>query len=420
MAELLTDETFELELIGHAYGGEAIGRAPDGRMVFVPYAIPGERVRVTPVNVHQHWTRARLTEIIEPSPHRTTPRCKHFGTCGGCHYQHMSYQAQVEAKTDIVRAQLERLGKFHNPPVAAPIVSPSPWRTRNSLRFRLDDAGRLCFVGAAPPAADAASTPHIPIDECHLPEPALDELWRQLDLESVKGLEGVSLRLGADEQSMIVLHAASPADIELSLDLPASVVWADPQGAQVLAGDGAFLVEVMKRAFRVSALSFFQVHTQLCQELVRLCLEALQVNPADVVFDLYAGVGLFSRFIAESGASVVAVEQSPWACADFEVNLEAFDTVELYEASVEQALLSVPQAPTAVVVDPPRAGLGREVVQGILSLGPSCLVYVSCDPSTLARDGRQMADGGYALESVTPVDMFPQTYHIETVSVWRR
>ncbi len=414
------DEAFEIELTGHAYGGEAIGRAPDGRMVFVPYAIPGERVRVAPVDVHQHWARARLVDILEPSPDRTTPHCKHFGTCGGCHYQHISYPAQVEAKADIVRIQLERLGKFHNPPMTAPIASPSPWRTRNNLRFRLGDDGRLCFIGADPLASDAASTPLVPIDECHLPEPALDALWQQLDLESVKGLEGVSVRLGADDQQMIVLHAASPADIELSLDLPASVVWADPQGARVLAGDGSFLVEVMKRTFRVSALSFFQVHTQLSQELVRLCLDALQVHTADVVFDLYAGVGLFSSFITETGASVVAIEQSPWACADFEVNLEEFDAVELYEASVEEALPSVPQPPTAVVVDPPRAGLGREVVKGLLARGPSCLVYVSCDPSTLARDGRLMADGGYTLESVTPVDMFPQTFHIETVSVWRR
>jgi 23S rRNA (uracil1939-C5)-methyltransferase len=217
-----------------------------------------------------------------------------------------------------------------------------------------------------------------------------------------------------------VLHAASPADVELSLDLPASVVWANPEGAQVLAGDGSFLVEVMNRTFRVSALSFFQVHTQLSQELVRLCLDALQVNAADVVFDLYAGVGLFSRFIAEAGASVVAIEQSPWACADFEANLDEFNDVELYEASVEQALSSVRRRPTAAVVDPPRAGLGTQAIQGLLTHSPSCLVYVSCDPSTLARDGRLMADGGYTLESVTPVDMFPQTFHIETVSVWRR
>jgi 23S rRNA (uracil1939-C5)-methyltransferase len=420
LAEHLMDETIELELTGHAYGGEALGRAPDGRMVFVPYAIPGEKVRVAVSDAHQHWARARLVEVLRPSPHRTTPRCKHFGSCGGCHYQHMSYSAQVEAKAEIVRAQLERLGKFPDPPVTAAIASPSPWNTRNNLRFRLSEEGKLCFVGAGPPAADSSSLALVPIDECHLPAPALDELRSSLDLEAVSGLEGVGLRLGADGRRMIVLHASSPADIELSLDVSASVVWADPGGAQVLAGEGSFLVEVMKRAFRVSALSFFQVHTQLSEVLVRLCLDGLQVNASDVVFDLYAGVGLFSAFIAQAGASVIAVEQSPWACADFEVNLEEFDGIELYEASVEAALPAIPQHPTAVVVDPPRAGLGRQIVQALLDLRPSRLVYVSCDPATLARDGRLLVDGGYSFESVTPIDMFPQTFHIETVSVWRR
>jgi 23S rRNA (uracil1939-C5)-methyltransferase len=413
-------DSFELQLAGHAYGGEAFGRAPDGRMVFVAYTIPGERVRVAPLDVHQHWGRARVVDVLEPSPDRVRPRCKHFGSCGGCHYQHISYPAQVVAKADIVRSQLERLGKFVDPPVAATVASPSPWRTRNNMRFRLDSDGRLCFVGEGHPSTEAASAPLIPIDECYLPEQALDALWQRLDLESISGLEEVSVRLGANGQQMVVLHATSLADIEFSLDLPASVVWADPQGAQVLAGDGSFLIEVMNRTFRVSALSFFQVHTQLSRELVRLCMDALQVDTTDIIFDLYAGVGLFSRFIAEAGASIVAIEQSPWACTDFEVNLEAFDAVELYEASVEAALSSIPQQPTSIVVDPPRTGLGRQVLQAILARSPSCLVYVSCDPSTLARDGRFLADDGYHLELVTPVDMFPQTFHIETVSVWRK
>lgn len=414
------DEAFELELTGHAYGGEAFGRAADGRMVFVSYAIPGERVRVMPTEVHQHWMRARLIEIIEPSADRSTPRCKHFGACGGCHYQHMSYPAQVAAKTEIVRAQLERLGKFRDPPVTATIASPSAWNTRNNLQFHLGDHGRLSFVGAHPPTPEPGSAPLIAIDECHLPSPALDELWQRLDLEAVPGLEGVSLRLGADEQRMVVLHASSPVDIELSLELRASVVRADPEGIQVLAGQEFLPIEVMHRTFRVSALSFFQVHTQLSEELVRLCRDALELDPTDVVFDLYAGVGLFSAFIAETGASVVAIEQSPWACADFESNLEEFDHVELYESAVETALSAVPQQPSAVVVDPPRAGLGRQVVQLLLDRRPTRLVYVSCDPSTLARDGRMLADGGYDLERVTPIDMFPQTFHIETVSVWRQ
>jgi 23S rRNA (uracil1939-C5)-methyltransferase len=414
------DEAFELELTGYAYGGEAIGRAADGRMVFVPYAIPGERALVKPVEVHQRWTRARLIDVLRASPDRATPRCKHFGVCGGCHYQHMAYPAQLAAKADIVRTQLERLGKFHDPPVAPTIGSPNPWNTRNNLRFRLGADGRLCFVGANAPASDPDAAALVPIDECHLPAPDLDELWRRLDLESVPGLEAVGLRVGADGERMVVLHASSPLDADVSLELPASVVWADPDGVQVLAGEGFLRIEVLHRSFRVSALSFFQVHTQLAEVMVRLCSDALDVQATDVVFDLYAGVGLFSAFIAERGARITAVEQSPWACADFESNLQMFDNVEVYESSVEAALSAIPHQPTAVVVDPPRAGLGRDVIGELIRRRPSRLVYISCDPATLARDGRMLADDGYSLERVTPIDIFPQTFHIETVSVWQR
>ena len=415
---------FELELTGYAYGGEAIGRAPDGRMIFVPYSIPGERVRVTPVEDHKQWARAHLIEILAPSEQRVIPRCKHFGVCGGCHYQHLAYPAQVQAKADIVRAQLERLGKFQDPPVAAPIASPSPWNTRNHLQFLLNDEGRLSFVAARQPAegSDPGSPGDrlIAVEECHLAAPPLDELWRRIEVEPIPGLERVSVRLGGGEERMVILHAGSPPQVELSLEVPASVIWAGPQEVLVLAGEGYLSVEVLDRSFRVSALSFFQVHTSLSQELVRLVLRSLDVGPGDVVYDLYAGVGLFSAFIAQAGAHVVAVEESPWACADFEVNLDEFDRVDLYESTVEAALPSIALEPKVVLVDPPRGGLGREVVQGLLQHQPSRLVYVSCDPATLARDGRLLADGGYRVERVTPIDLFPQTYHIECVSVWSR
>ena len=418
------DNAFELELTGNAYGGEAIGRAADGRMIFVPCAIPGERVRVSPVEDHKQWARARLIEILEPSEERVIPRCKHFGVCGGCHYQHLAYPAQLQAKADIIRAQLERLGKFQDPPVADPIASPSPWNTRNHLQFQLNDKGRLSFVAARERAE--RSQPGSPgeqliaVEECHLAAPPLDELWRRIDVEPIPGLERVSVRLGGGEERMVILHADAPPEVELSLELPASVIWAGPQEARVLAGEGFLSIDVLERNFRVSALSFFQVHTSLSQELVRLVLPSLDIGPADVVFDLYAGVGLFSAFIAQAGAHVVAVEESPWACADFEVNLDEFDRVDLYESTVEAALSSIAVEPKAVLVDPPRAGLGREVVQGLFEHRPPRLVYVSCDPATLARDGRLLADGGYRLESVKPIDLFPQTYHIECVSVWSR
>lgn len=405
-------EELELTLTGMAYGGEAFGRDSEGRMVFVAFALPGERVRVEVVEGHRRWARARLLEVLEASPERVEPRCRHFTLCGGCHYQHLPYEAQLRVKAEVLREQLQRLGGFSDPPVEPTVPSPAPWNYRNHVRFHLAEDGALGFV-----RADGRGV--FPVEECHLPEPDLAALWPQLDLEPVPGLEEIGLRAGAGE-TMVILHGAGDPEVEVRLDLPASVVWLGPGGAAVLAGEGHLVMEVLGRPFRVSAASFFQVNSALVGDLVRLAMEALDLKAGETFFDLYAGVGLFSAFAAEAGARVVAVEESPWACADFEVNLAEFEEVSLYEAPVETALPAIEARPEAVLVDPPRAGLGRAVVEPLLALAPPRLVYVSCDPATLARDGKWLAEGGYRLERVVPIDLFPQTYHIESLSLWRR
>jgi 23S rRNA (uracil1939-C5)-methyltransferase len=239
-------------------------------------------------------------------------------------------------------------------------------------------------------------------------------------LGQIPGLRRVGLRSGHDGQAMVILHGEGPPQVEVDLDLPVSVVWVWPEGLEVLAGSDSLTIEVSGREFRVSAPSFFQVQTALAGDLVRLTLEGLAVAPGELVFDLYAGVGLFSAFLAAAGARVIAVEQSSWACEDFEHNLEAFEGVALYEASVEEALAGLTDAPQAVVVDPPRAGLAPQVIDRLIELAPPRLVYVSCDPATLARDAVRLQAGGYRLERVIPIDFFPQTYHIEAVTHWRR
>jgi len=406
-------ETLELTLTGMAYGGDAFGREPSGRMLFVPFALPGERVRVRVQEAHDRWARATLLEVLAPSPDRVPPRCRHFAVCGGCHYQHLSYAAQLRLKAEIVRSQLERLGGFESPPVEPTVPSPSPWNTRNHLQFSLSREGRLGFQAAG-------SHRVVAIEECHLPDPSLADLWPRLDLAPIPGLLRVVLRSGADGETMIALEAETEPEVELALDLPASVVWVEPGGASVLAGVDRLMQDVLGRRFVVRAASFFQVNSSLTGDLVRRVLEALLPQSGETIFDLYAGVGLFSAFVAAAGARVVAVEESPEACADFEANLAEFDSVDLYESPVEVALPAIPARPDAVIVDPPRAGLEREALEALIACSPRRLVYVSCDPATLARDGKRLAQAGYHLERVTPIDLFPQTYHIETLSLWLR
>jgi 23S rRNA (uracil1939-C5)-methyltransferase len=241
-----------------------------------------------------------------------------------------------------------------------------------------------------------------------------------MDVEQIPTLDRIAIRRGSYGTQMIILHSDQNPEVEVMIDLPASVIWLTPGGRVVLAGEGSLSFEVLDREFQVSAGSFFQVHTSLTNNLVQQVLTALQIQPAETVYDLYAGVGLFSAFFAEAGARVIAVEESPWACADFEVNLNEFDDVELYEASVEIALPAIAAQPDALLVDPPRAGLSRGVRETLIELSPPRLVYVSCDPATLARDGKYLAQAGYHLDRITPIDLFPQTFHIESISEWRR
>jgi len=397
-----------------AYGGDGIGRLPDGRVVFIPFTIPGELVRATIVEEKARHARGDLLEVLEGSPHRVQARCKHYGLCGGCHYQHMSYDRQLDAKVQILKEQLVRLGGFKAIPEIEIVPAPEPWNYRNHIQFHLTHDGRLGYQKAGSNQAFA-------IQECHLPEAGINHLWPQIEIEPLAGLEQVSLRQGADDELMIVLESNIAEALEFSIeDLAVSVVQVDPSGSLVLAGSDHIFMKVLGRQFRVSASSFFQVSTLQAQAMVKLLLNQISMNESQTILDVYSGVGLYSAFLAPRVRRLVGIEISPQACEDFTDNLDEFDHVELYEAGAEEVLGAVAFTPHVIVMDPPRTGLGVKVVEGVLAQEAKTLAYISCDPATLARDAKQLAMGGYCLNKLTLIDMFPQTYHIESLSVWEK
>jgi 23S rRNA (uracil1939-C5)-methyltransferase len=405
-------KTFKVTPTTFTYGGEVLARLPDGRAVFVPYALPAERVRVQLVEEKRGYARAELLEVLEASPERIDPRCRHFAACGGCHYQHMPYQAQLKAKAEILSDQLERIGKLQDPPVLPPVPCPQPWHYRNHIQFHLTEQGQLGFQGAR-------SQGVIPIQECHLPEETINAIWPLLEIEPVPGLERVGLRSGIDAP-LLTLESRDPQPLVFSVDLPVSAVHLGPGGALVLAGDDHIFIEVLERSFRVSAGSFFQVNTTMAAALVEHLLEHLPLTAETTLVEGFCGVGLFSAFLAPRVGELIAIESHPGAAEDFVANLDEFDNVALYEAPVEDVLSALEVQPDIILVDPPRAGLGRQSLDAILDLGPALLAYVSCDPATLARDAKRLTKGGYRLNQVTPFDLFPQTYHIESVSLWEK
>jgi 23S rRNA (uracil1939-C5)-methyltransferase len=407
---------FDIQLEKLTYGGDAMGRLEDGRAIFVPFGIPGERVRVQLTEEKRNFGRGEIIEILEASPLRVSPRCKHFGICGGCHYQHLPYEEQLKAKTEILRDQLIRIGKIENPPVQEMVASPSPWNYRNHVQFHLTEEGKLGYVRADGPVV-------FPIGECHLPEGFLNGIWPQLEFEPGTNIERVSLRTGKDYDSMLVLESNSPESPELEIEACISVAHVFEENTVVVAGNDHIMIPVLGRDFRVSAASFFQVNTALAEEMVNHLLSSLPVSLSTTLLDIYCGAGLFSAFFARKCERVIGIESSPSACEDLAFNLDEFDNVELYEGLAEEVLPAlvgrIGNLPY-LVVDPPRAGLDKRVVDSILQLNPQMIAYVSCDPSTLARDARRLIDGGYRLKDVTPFDLFPQTYHIESISLFEK
>jgi len=409
------NDELTLQLTGMAHGGAALGRH-EGRVVFVPYALPGETVRVEVTDAHERYAHARLLEVLEPSPERIPPPCPYFGPhgCGGCQWQHAAYTTQLRLKTAVVTDQLSRIGRLSDPPVLPTLPDPTGWAYRNQARFHPADEGGLGFYAAATDRV-------VPIEMCAILHPLLVDLYDTLDME-LPGLEALTLRAGtASGECMLIFEMEEDEPPAVLLDVPVSCILLLADGTAVnLVGQNHLTEAVADHSYRISAPSFFQVNTPQAAQLVRLVLEYLDLHGTEVVLDGFCGVGLFTAPLAQQAGLVIAVETDPAAVEDLLENTVGMENVEVVEGTVETALVNLEERPDAVLVDPPRTGLTVEALDGLAAIGPRRIVYVSCDPATLARDGRRLSAAGYHLARAQPVDMFPQTYHIETVSLWVR
>jgi 23S rRNA (uracil1939-C5)-methyltransferase len=403
----------DIVLTQAVYGGDCLARMEDGRALFVPFGLPGETVRVEVVEEKRTFVRARLVEVLAPASQRITARCPHFGDCGGCHYQHIPYDLQLTLKQDVVREQFQRIATLADPPVRPIIPSPAIWNYRNAIQFHLDAEGKLGFLGAS-------SHRVVAIKECHLPEPGLDEVWRQFDIEPLPGLERIEFRMGSDGDALVVLESNSVDMPEVEIEMPLSLVHSSPFGEVVLSGQEALPLSVLERDFVVSATSFFQVNSAQAGNMVTYLLQSLPLDATTtVLLDVYCGVGLFSAFMAPKVKNCIGIELSPTACRDFATNLDEFENVSLYEGAAEDVLPGLELKADVVIVDPPRAGLDVRALDAIVALHPGVLAYISCDPATLARDTKRLMKSGYHLESVQPFDLFPHTFHVETISLFK-
>ena len=380
--------------------GEALAEA-DGKPVFVFGGIPGEEVVAEVVRERRNHVAARVVEVLEPSVHRVDAPCGYFGECVGCQWQHVGYERQLELKREAVIDALERVGGLSGVRVEPTLASPRQFGYRNHARFTVSRRagagagggdGRLGFV-------NRETRRHVDVEQCLLMAPRINEM-----LAALQGRAGettqLTIRTGVNTGSWMLQPLLQDPDVPYESG--------QPHYEERLGG----------RTFRIASPSFFQVNTAQAERLAGLVREELALTGKETLVDAYAGVGVFAALLADGAARVVAIEESAAAVEDAKRNAEGIANVEFRVAKTEDALaLLAAETPIdAVVLDPPRAGCQPDALRALIAAAPRRVVYVSCDPETLARDLRVLTDGGFRVERVQPVDMFPQTRHVECVA----
>lgn len=361
----------------------------EGLTVFVPLSARGDRLEVRLEQVKGRTAFAEIEKVIEPSTERGTPPCRYFGTCGGCDLQQLPYDGQLAAKVEIIKDSLHRIGKIEMEHI--PIVpSPSPLRYRTRALWHVDTrAGKMGYY-------KRNSHDVVDIDHCPILDPVLDSTLQKyrFDLDASRFWE---------EKAKI--EAAVGSDGRVSINAPDL-----PEAVEEIA------VNAAGERYRFDARSFFQGNLSMVEDLIVAATGGASGSNA---LDLYCGVGLFSLPLARRFANVIGVEANDRAVTFAERNAAdaGSSNLRFYSEGVSKFLFSRELGETDfVLLDPPRAGTEKNVIQRIIKLQPKSISYVSCDPSILARDMRRFVDGGYRIETLTALDLFPQTHHIETVA----
>ncbi len=450
--------------------GKAVGRL-DGIVCFVEQAVPGDTVKARVWAMKKNYLEARAVEIVKPSPLRVEPRCEHFGACGGCRWQNLSYDAQLEFKRQNVVDAFTRIGGFESPDVRPVVGCDSPFYYRNKMEFTFSPFRWLTAeeMAAQPDQPEGVYLGlHVPqrydkvidVQNCWLQSEtsnailaAVREVARgwELNVYSTETQTGYLRHLVVKESKrtgqimvnlvtsshwpeamknlteLLVRHVPSITTVVNNITNRRSMVAVGDEEVVYL-GPGYIEEELGDYRFQISANSFFQTNTEQAERLYETAKDLAQLKPSDVVYDLYCGTGTIAIYLSAGVERVVGIELVASAIRDAEKNAAANRVANCYflEGDLKDRLtsdndwLGEHPKPSVIVTDPPRSGMHEKVVKKIIALAPERVVYVSCNPATQARDAKLLAEGGYRLGTIQPVDMFPHTDHVEAVAVFER
>ena len=365
----------------------------DGQRINVFGGIPGEQVVARIIRYRRRRRQivsGMVVEVLIPSPHRVAPPCPYFGPCTGCQWQHVDYEHQLELKRASVLEHMSAYRLLKGVAVAPTLPSPRQLNYRNHARFTVRNGGQIGFV-------NRIHRRFARIDECMLMEPWINETLGALQGRAAETSQ-LTVRYGVNTGDWLVQPALHNEDIPIPT------------------GQGHYRERLLDRPFRIASPSFFQVNTKQAERLAELVRERLDLGGGETVVDAYAGVGTFAVLLAPLAGRVIAIEESFSALKDAAINTLGIDNIEFVEGRTEDVLGELPDAPDAVVLDPPRTGCDATALEALVRRMPRRVVYVSCEPETLARDLDLLARGGFRVDQIEPLDMFPQTVHVECVA----
>ena len=391
-----------------AHGGEAVARK-DGKAHFVAGAMPGEVIEASIVEDRGSWARGVLVNIIEPSPKRRTPPCEYANVCGGCQWQFADSETQRSWKHDTVVGQLEHIGRISDPIVHATVKVGPDLGYRNRMDFHVVDGRPGLF---RPRSHDI-----VHLEQCPLLVPELQALYGNLG--DLRGVKRITLRAGTRTADLVAIVDGDVPESAESWGV--AVSHATGNRVRPAIGDPRLTEIVSGVTFTIPVDGFFQNNTAGADVLVSLVADVLELHKEDTLLDGYCGVGLFGATVGQLADRVVGIESSHGAIAAARKNLDdAGVDHNLVTGSFTKDIESLDEYWDVAVVDPPRKGLGRRGIDAVTSAMPRRIAYVACDPASLARDTNMLADLGYDFIEATPVDLFPQTYHVEAVARFDR